>query len=133
VVLQKPTVERLQATAKFIARAFPFADHVALMGMEPIGLALANKDALWVDPMDYADGLQGAVEILSDVGLRVSIYNLPLCLLPPALWPFARRSISEWKQKYLNECAGCSVRGTCGGFFGSHSSEWQSRGIRAIN
>jgi hypothetical protein len=103
------------------------------MGMEPIGFALANREALWVDPVDYAAKLQAAVESLLDAGLRVSIYNLPLCVLPPGLWPLARRSISDWKQKYLDECNGCSARESCGGFFGSHSSKWQSRGIHAIN
>ena len=39
------------------------------------------------------------------------IYNHQLCLLDRELWPFAVRSISDWKNEYHPECPKCSVRG----------------------
>ena len=48
VVLQKVTVARLVETCSWLARNLPFVDHVALMGLENTGFALANQDLLWV-------------------------------------------------------------------------------------
>lgn len=132
IVLQRPTAERLIELAEFIASSFPFVCHVALMGLEPTGFALANRNAVWIDPADYADRLLEAVERLHTSGLSSSIYNLPLCVLPKELWHFARRSISDWKQRYLPECELCIVRDQCAGFFASHTADWQSRNIHAI-
>jgi His-Xaa-Ser system radical SAM maturase HxsC len=133
VVLVKPTVERLEQLVRYLYRNLPFVKHVALMGIEPIGFARANYDSLWVDPVDYSEVLQKSTEFLADRGIGVSLYNLPLCVLPQALWPFSRRSISHWKQDYLPVCAGCAVREKCGGFFGWITPEWTSRGVALLS
>jgi His-Xaa-Ser system radical SAM maturase HxsC len=132
IVLVAPVVERLEAIARFIYRNFPFVEHVALMGVEPTGFAKANRDVLWVDPLDMIQALERSVQFLSERNLTVSLYNLPLCTLPQALWPFTQRSISHWKQDYRSECAGCQVRDRCGGFFSWVNDEWLSRGIAPI-
>ncbi|MGO4220782.1 His-Xaa-Ser system radical SAM maturase HxsC [Lysobacter sp. TAF61] len=132
VVLVKPTVERLLDLARYMYRNLPFVEHVAFMGIEPIGFAKANHPALWIDPADMASSLADAVEFLTRRGLSVSIYNLPLCALPESLWQFARRSISNWKQDYLPACANCGVKDQCGGFFGWVTPDWTSRAIRPI-
>jgi hypothetical protein len=87
------------------------------MGLENIGYAPRNMDKLWIDPLDYQDELESAVELLSTRGMRVSIYNHQLCVLRKSLWKFARKSISDWKNIYLDACNGCGVRNECGGFF----------------
>jgi hypothetical protein len=74
-------------------------------------------DKLWIDPWDYQDQLEAAVEVLSTRGMNVSIYNHQLCVLRKSLWKFARKSISDWKNIYLDECQSCSAREQCGGFF----------------
>ena len=119
VVLQAHTVERLPQLAHFISRNLLFVDHVALMGLEPIGFARANLPQIWADPIDYAPQLSDAVRILGDAGLRVSIYNSQLCVIPKALWPIARKSISDWKNEFLPECEGCAAKHICPGFFAS--------------
>ena len=119
VVLHRQTVDRLPQLARFITRNLPFAAHVALMGLEMMGFVRMNLEALWVDPVDYQDQLRRAVELLERHGLNVSIYNHQLCVLDRALWPFARKSISDWKNEYLDVCDGCAVREQCGGFFTS--------------
>jgi len=49
--------------------------------------------------------------------MNVSIYNHQPCVLDRRLWPFARKSISDWKNIYLEECVTCSLREECGGLF----------------
>src|SRR5262249_39988399 len=93
--------------------------HVALMGLEPIGFAKTNADALWIDPTDYQPELGLAAGTLAQAGMNVSIYNHQLCVLDRRLWPFARQSISDWKNEYLDECKACALRHGCGGLSSS--------------
>jgi His-Xaa-Ser system radical SAM maturase HxsC len=100
VVLHALTLPRLRSLAEFIYRSLPFAGHIALMGLEITGFTRPNLQKLWIDPFDYQQDLESAVEYLAVRGMNVSIYNHPLCILPRALWPFARKSISDWKNIY---------------------------------
>ena len=106
-------------------------DHVALMGLENTGFAIANEDVLWIDPLDYQEQLAASVDLLSTAGVNVSVYNLPLCVLDPSVRPFAVQSISDWKNAYVAECEGCSARRDCAGFFSTGRPKF-SRGIAAI-
>lgn len=119
IVIHQQTFARLPEFAHFVARNLPFVDQVALMGLELMGYARSNLDALWIDPTEYQDQLADAVEILADAGVRALIFNHQLCLLRPELRPYARRSISDWKNIYLPACDTCAVRTECGGFFAS--------------
>jgi His-Xaa-Ser system radical SAM maturase HxsC len=121
MVLHRQSIDRLPQFARFIARNLPFVDHVALMGLEMMGFVRSNLDALWVDPVEYQAELKRAVVHLQQHAIKVSIYNHQLCVLDRDLWPCARKSISDWKNEYLNECAGCAVQDQCGGFFSSSS------------
>lgn len=132
VVLHRLTVPRLEPLARFLYRTLPFAAHVAFMGLEPMGFAKVNASELSIDPLDYVDALGDACFHLANRGMAVSIYNLPLCILPENLRPFARRSISDWKNTYAPECGGCALREECAGFFASAGSAWRSRGIRPV-
>jgi His-Xaa-Ser system radical SAM maturase HxsC len=131
VVLHAITAPRLRETCSWIARNLPFVDHVALMGMEHTGFAIANDDKLWIDPLDYQEQLKAGVDVLSTAGVNVSVYNLPLCVLDPSIRPFAVQSISDWKNAYVEECEGCSARRDCAGFFSTGRPKF-SRGIAAI-
>jgi His-Xaa-Ser system radical SAM maturase HxsC len=117
VVLHSLTIPRLGDLALFIYRNLPFAAHIALMGLEITGFTRPNLEKLWIDPFDYQRELHAAVEALVTRGMHVSIYNHPLCLLPRPLWKFARKSISDWKNVFFDECQTCAVREECGGFF----------------
>ncbi len=119
VVLHALTYRRLPQTAEFIARNFPFAAQVALMGMEMVGFVHKNMAELWIDPHDYQKELAEATWFLFRSGLNVKIYNHQLCVLDRLLWPFACRSISDWKNIYLDTCDPCLARDRCGGFFES--------------
>ncbi len=119
VVLHQQTVERLPQLAEFIVRNLPFVEQVALMGLEMFGFTPRNLDVLWIDPADYGPELEAATRTIALAGMRVLIYNHQLCTIPRSLWPSAVRSISDWKNVYLEDCAGCGVREYCGGFFQS--------------
>jgi His-Xaa-Ser system radical SAM maturase HxsC len=130
-VIHADTVERLPAFARFLTRNLLFVDHVALMGLELMGFARTNADAIWIDPLDYQRELSEAVATLDRAGMLVSIYNHQLCTLDPELHRFARASISDWKNLYTAECDRCALRRECGGFFAS-SELRHSRGIAAV-
>src|SRR5215469_2799502 len=130
-VLHGVTAPRLRETCAWLARNLPFVDHVALMGLENTGFALANQDLLWIDPLDYQADLAFAVDVLRAAGVNVSIYNLPLCLLDRSVWDVAVRSISDWKNGYLPECDVCAAQSRCAGFFSTGRSR-RSRGIKPI-
>ncbi|GEP43092.1 hypothetical protein BGE01nite_23830 [Brevifollis gellanilyticus] len=123
-VIHRQTVSRLVQTAKFIARNLPFASQVAFMGLETIGFTRSNLSVLWIDPWEYRDALREAVTMLAAAGMRVMVYNLPLCLIPEEIWPFAQQSISDWKNIYMPECAGCAMKAQCAGFFASASFKY---------
>ncbi len=125
VVVSRINAHRLEAIATFIERNFPFIKHCAFMGLEITGLACDNYETVWIDPHDYRDELSRAIRVLSRADMSVSIYNLPLCLIEPKAWGFARQSISGWKNDYLPVCEGCSVKSRCCGIFttsGLHQS-----------
>jgi His-Xaa-Ser system radical SAM maturase HxsC len=119
VVLHAITAPRIVETSRWIARNLPFVDHVALMGLENTGFAIANDTVLWIDPADYRDQLTLAVDILASAKVNVSIYNLPYCVLDSSIWPYAAQSISDWKNDYLPECSNCAAKSACAGFFSS--------------
>ncbi len=132
MVLQKETVPRLKEYVEFIYRNFSFIDHLALMGLEPMGFAKMNYDEIWCDPATYGSELVSACQYLENLGMPVSIYNTPLCLLPKSGWRYARQSISDWKNTYLDECSKCLQRDVCCGFFSSVGDKWKSPSISAI-
>jgi His-Xaa-Ser system radical SAM maturase HxsC len=132
VVLQQATVPRIRQLAHFIARNLPFVDHVAWMGLEPMGFARPNWARLWIEPEEYVDALTEATETLHDFRISTSIYNVPLCVLPNHLRPLAAQSISDWKNTYLPECEGCELRARCAGFFASADHRHVPRHIRPI-
>jgi His-Xaa-Ser system radical SAM maturase HxsC len=131
VVLHAITAPRIVETCRWLARNLPFVDHVALMGLENTGFAIANHETLWMDPLDYRDRLTEAVDILAAGGLNVSIYNLTRCVLSSSVWRYAAQSISDWKNDYLPACEECIEKPRCSGFFTTGRPHY-SRGIQPI-
>jgi His-Xaa-Ser system radical SAM maturase HxsC len=132
VVLHGYTWKRLSKLAEFVYRNLPFASHVAFMGLEIMGFAVANLREIWIDPFDYAAELARSVTYLARRGMNVSIYNHPLCVVRPEVWGYCRQSISDWKNDYLPECTSCRERERCGGFFSSSLTRQRSAHIQPI-
>jgi His-Xaa-Ser system radical SAM maturase HxsC len=117
VVLHRLTIPRLTRLSEYIYRNLSFVEHVALMGLEYVGYTPRNISELWIDPFDYQADLERAVDYLAMRNMSVSIYNHQLCVLRQSLWPYAQKSISDWKNLYLPECEHCSALHDCGGLF----------------
>lgn len=128
-VLTQKSVPYLKDIALFFYRNFPYVGHIALMGQEIIGLAEENYAETWVEPTVYVKDLADAAEYLDTMNMNVSIYNIPLCLLPESCHRMAVRSISDWKQNYRPECQGCKKVNECCGFF-TTSREYVPKGIK---
>lgn len=131
VVLHAITAPRIAATCQWFARNLQFVDHVALMGLENTGFAIANDELLWIDPLDYRDQLAEAVDVLVASKVRVSVYNLPRCVLARSVWPYAAQSISDWKNDFVAQCDRCDEKPRCCGFFTTGRPHY-SRGIEPI-
>lgn len=124
IVLHRLTAPRIVEIAEFIARNLTFVDQVAFMGLEMMGLARKNIEQLWIEPEEYAESLAEAVQLIDAHGVKALVYNHQLCLLHQDIWPFAVKSISDWKNEYDEVCSGCDVLEECGGFF--HSAKYGS-------
>jgi His-Xaa-Ser system radical SAM maturase HxsC len=131
IVVHKMNYKRLPQLAEYIYFNFPFVYQIAFMQMEPIGNALDNIEKLWIDPIDYNEELENAIKILHYRDLHVSIYNSQLCILSEKMRKFAVKSISEWKNIYVDDCEECILKPDCPGFFAS-SKDYHSRGIKSI-
>jgi His-Xaa-Ser system radical SAM maturase HxsC len=131
VVVSRLNSDRLPQISRHIYRNYPFASHIAFMGLEVTGHAVQNYDTVWVDPLDYGSILGDALHELHRAGMCVSAYNHPLCLLPRSAWWFARKSISDWKNAYSPVCDQCKVREKCCGVF-TTSGNHLSSGIRPV-
>jgi His-Xaa-Ser system radical SAM maturase HxsC len=132
VVLHQLTVPRLTRLAQYIFKNLPFVEHIAFMGLENTGYTPFHLDQLWIDPVHYQEPLEEAVLHLAHLGMSVSIYNTQLCVLPGSLWPFVRKSISDWKNIYLEECQGCTKVEACGGLFASSATKGRSAYLKAF-
>ena len=132
VVMHKVTVERLPKLAEYIYKNLSFVDHIAFMGLEIMGHTKAHLDELWIDPIEYMSKLDKAVSFLALRKMNVSIYNTPLCILPEKLWQNSRKSISDWKNVYFEECENCVLADECGGFFESSKNKFTNH-LKAFN
>jgi len=131
VVLHALTAPRIVETCRWLARNMPFVNHVALMGLENTGFAIANENELWIDPIEYRTELAEGVNILASARVNVSVYNLQRCVLDRSVWPHAMQSISDWKNGYIEECNRCIEKDRCSGFFTSGRPR-RSRGISPV-
>lgn len=117
IVINKLNHMRLPQMADFIQKNLPFVGWTAFMAMEHIGHAVTNESNVWIEPIEYADKLAEAVLTLAQWRKEVAVYNVPLCLIPESIHPYAQKSISDWKNKYLPECDRCSLKSKCCGLF----------------
>lgn len=132
IVLIRPVLEQLNVLCEFIGRNLPFVQEVALMACEPTGYALANREICEVNLQQWRSMLQAATQTLRHHCVPFVLMNAPLCAIEPALWPQARRSISDWKQIYAPACDDCDVRSDCAGLFAWHTQGWTPAPVQAV-
>ncbi|TWD73496.1 His-Xaa-Ser system radical SAM maturase HxsC [Variovorax beijingensis] len=132
VVLIGPVLQVLPELVGFVGRNLPFVREVALMGCEPIGFALANRELCEVNLAEWGDVLEHAVRVLQRHAIPHLLMNMPLCVLPHPLRSLARQSISDWKNVYAAECESCIARKDCSGLFAWHEKGWKPAPLRPI-
>lgn len=125
VILLKQNYQRLHKIAEFITLNLPFVAQVSFMGLEITGYAEKHFQKVWIDPVYCIDELERAVSHLEYCRIQARLFNIPLCLLPLQLWSYSCRSISNWKQTYLEVCNSCKVKEQCCGVF-STSNRYSS-------
>ena len=130
VVINKMNYRRLPQLSEFIWRNLPVVASISFMGLEDTGYSIKNHNKIWIDPIDYLVEIEKAVINLAEWNLDVSIFNIPLCLLKPSLYKFAKKSISDWKVTYIDTCSTCSKKNECCGLFST--SKMQSPNIKPI-
>lgn len=126
IVLNKKNITHLSLLASFITRNLMFVSHVAIMAMEYTGFAKLNFQELAIDIADYTNEISAAVETLEQNGIFVSLYNIPLCIIPNDIHKFCRQSISDFKNIYYPICQKCSKLHDCTGFFASNQGKYVS-------
>ena len=99
------------------------------MGLEMTGFTRANLDKLWIDPYEYKDILSESVHTLVQYGMNVSIYNHQLCLINDDVLPYYKKSISDWKNEFVDDCNGCKRLSECGGLFSSGVQNGYSKNL----
>ncbi|WP_342129423.1 His-Xaa-Ser system radical SAM maturase HxsC [Hydrogenophaga sp. OTU3427] len=132
-VLIEPVLQVLPELAGFVGRNLPFVREMALMGCEPIGFALANRELCEVDLGHWGDTLAQAARILRRHAIPHLIMNVPLCALPRSMWSLAHRSISDWKNVYAAECGRCVAKSDCSGLFAWHESGWKPSFLKPLD
>ncbi len=116
--------------ANFIGKHIPFIIDWAVMGLEPIGYAKANKDRLFIDHTAHPEPLISAIQISDARGTPCHLYNIPLCTMPEAYRDRCVDSIADWKKKFLPECNACKLKSRCSGFFEWYNPDWAWSGVQ---
>jgi len=131
IVINRLNYRRLFQLSDFIFKNLSFVTCVSFMAMEYIGFAVKNSQQVWVEPTEYIPNLKEATLSLSNWKIDVSLFNLPLCLLPKVLHIFACKSISDWNSTYIDICENCTKKEDCCGLFST--SKRIFKGLNAFN
>lgn len=122
--MNAPVLPRL---SYFITRLVPFAAPWAIMQLERIGYASNRWNELFFDSSANFEPIARAIDIARLSEIPTLLYNFPLCTVPSAYRVLAPATISDWKNKFLEDCKTCSLRSSCGGFFAWHTDQAYSR------
>lgn len=119
VVLQDNACH-LPAIARYVIYRLPFIETWSIMQLENIGFARRRWHELFYDHQQGFEPIAAALDLAALHAVSAALFNMPLCTLPERYRPFAVRSISDWKQRYVEPCQRCNRRAECAGFFEWH-------------
>ena len=115
-----------------IRGVLPFVATWALMGLEPIGYAKANFKHLFFDHSKFPWPIINAIRISQLRNFNCQLYNIPRCTIPVEFRGHCTDSISDWKRKFLPECAECVEQDECCGFFEWYNEKSAWSGVSPI-
>ena len=118
----------LPLLAKFIHKNLSFISHWAIMAMEPTGFAKAHLKQLIFDHSIAPQPIHRALDLAKLLNIQARLFNFPLCTIGEHYRNHCAKSISDWKQKYLDPCNHCSQKVHCCGFFEWYgpNSAWEN-------
>ena len=116
-------VSDIVSVIELVGRSISSLSQVSIMNLEPTGWAKHNWKSLYLSPFEYQKELMQAIKKSQELGLRLALFNYPLCHLSEDCRDFAVKSISDWKNFFPPECDGCALEQECGGYFTSTGGE----------
>lgn len=122
-VVLSSNIAGLPRLAEYIASHMGFIDQWSIMHLEAIGFAKRRFFDLVIDVEKDFPFISSAIDIAQLFGVNATLFNFPLCAVPPSYRYYALPSISDWKRKYAPDCAACTARDECSGFFAWHPEE----------
>ena len=117
LVVCKLNIDDVISIAKLIVDYFPEVSTVKIMGVEMTGNAARNRESIWISYRDAFLASKGAIDVLIQASIDVALYNFPLCSVDPSYYHICKKSITDYKIRYKEECDACSVKDSCGGVF----------------
>lgn len=117
IVVSKLNIDYMQEIAEYIAEELNGIHIVTFIGLEMLGSARKNLEKVWIDYRNAFKGIEKSINLLIKNGIDVQLYNFPLCCVEKEYWLLCKRSISDYKIRYLPECEFCVRKESCGGLF----------------
>ena len=118
IVVSKLNAENLGDLADFISKEIPDVHSVKIMGLEMLGNAALNQSEVWLPYSEAFQKSKECIDKLIENQIDVQLYNFPLCTVDQEYRMICKKSISDYKIKYLDQCDECSLKKICGGIFG---------------
>jgi His-Xaa-Ser system radical SAM maturase HxsC len=131
-VLLQSNAPRFPDLGAYVAHRLRFVEAWSIMQLEHIGFAKNRWDILYFDHRSDFSPVQIALDRTLVGGLNVRLFNFPRCSVPPRYRALAASSISDWKRKFMPDCAGCSEMDRCGGFFEWHPVDHPSARVTPL-
>lgn len=117
IVLNKMNYKDLYKIATLIGENFKTVEEVNILSLELLGNAGQNYKDFWINKEEINSSLEKALPIFIKNKIKVNLYNFPLCLLKSEFWNITKKSITDYKSKYGENCQECIVFDKCDGFF----------------
>ena len=133
-VLLQQNVGYLSHIVNFIADKMPWISYWALMQLEPIGFARIEFLEKFYDHSQNFELVKLALDSAKIRGVTTKLYNFPSCTVNKPYRELSNKSISDWKNKFLDICSGCKEKQHCSGFFEwyNHTIGYQNLGTKYL-
>ena len=119
IVVTKLNCEYTREISELILKEFPGIVCVNFIGLEPLGNCALNFKEVFLGYEESFQFCRSAVDLLVKSGVTTALYNYPLCAVDSRYWPICAKSISTYKNGFVEGCKDCAVYDICPGFFDS--------------
>ena len=113
----RQNVGHLTSLSNLISTKLSWIRVWAIMQLENIGYARMNWKKIFFDNSEDFSDIAKSISILQSNNINLSLYNFPFCTVPKDFRKFTKNSISDWKNKFIDECKNCEKQAKCCGFF----------------